>query len=117
MRKFTSSNATVRCSCRRLRSMHGRRTIGASPACTASQATAIERLSTSSTERSLSTPTFSRSYAGLSFTHFHNAFHLNVRESEREIALAFETAGQALMADPSDPAAHCAVGRAQWLAH
>ncbi len=62
-------------------------------------------------------PTFSRSYAGLSFTHFHNAFHLNVRESEREIALAFETAGQALMADPSDPAAHCAVGRAQWLAH
>jgi TolB-like protein len=62
-------------------------------------------------------PTFSRSYAGLSFTHFHNAFHLNVRESEREIALAFETAGQALVADPSDPAAHCAVGRAQWLAH
>jgi len=62
-------------------------------------------------------PTFSRSYAGLPFTHFHNAFHLNVRESEREIALAFETAGQALMADPSDPAAHCAVGRAQWLAH
>jgi tetratricopeptide (TPR) repeat protein len=31
--------------------------------------------------------------------------------------LAFETAAQALMADPSDPAAHCAVGRAQWLAH
>ena len=28
-------------------------------------------------------PTFSRSYAGLSFTHFHNAFHLNVRESKR----------------------------------
>ena len=62
-------------------------------------------------------PTFSRSYAGLSFTHFQNAFHFHGRESEREIALAFETAGQALMADPSDPAAHCAVGRAQWLAH
>ena len=62
-------------------------------------------------------PTFSRSYAGLSFTHFHNAFHLNVRESEREIALAIETAGQALIADPSDPAAHCAIGRALWLAH
>src|ERR1700747_2853730 len=60
-------------------------------------------------------PPFSRSYAGLSFTHFHNAFHLNVRESECEIALALETAGQALMADPSAPAAHCAVGRAQWL--
>jgi len=62
-------------------------------------------------------PTFSRSYAGLSFTHFHNAFHLNIRESKREIALALETAEQALMADPSDPAAHCAVGRAKWLAH
>jgi DNA-binding SARP family transcriptional activator/TolB-like protein/Flp pilus assembly protein TadD len=62
-------------------------------------------------------PTFSRSYAGLSFTHFHNAFHLNVRESKREIALALETAEQALLADPSDPAAHCAVGRAKWLAH
>jgi DNA-binding SARP family transcriptional activator/TolB-like protein len=62
-------------------------------------------------------PTFSRSYAGLSFTHFHNAFHLNIRESDREIALAFETAGQALVADPSDPAAHCAVGRALWLRH
>ena len=62
-------------------------------------------------------PTFSRSYAGLSFTHFQNAFHLHVREPEREIALAFETAGQALMADPSDPAAHCASGRALWLQH
>lgn len=62
-------------------------------------------------------PTFSRSYAGLSFTHFHNAFHLNVRESRREIALALETAEQALMADPSDPAAHCAAGRAKWLAY
>jgi DNA-binding SARP family transcriptional activator/TolB-like protein len=62
-------------------------------------------------------PTFSRSYAGLSFTHFHNAFHLNVRESEREIALAFEAGGEAVLADPSDPAAHCALGRAQWLAY
>jgi DNA-binding SARP family transcriptional activator/TolB-like protein len=62
-------------------------------------------------------PTFSRSYAGLSFTHFQNAFHLHVREPEREIASAFETAGQALQADPSDPAAHCAIGRALWLQH
>ena len=60
-------------------------------------------------------PTFSRSYAGLSFTHFQNAFLLQAREREREIALAFETAGQALVADPSDPAAHCAIGRALWL--
>jgi len=62
-------------------------------------------------------PTFSRSYAGLSFTHFQNAFHFHGRESEREIALAIETAGQALIADPSDPAAHCAIGRALWLQH
>jgi DNA-binding SARP family transcriptional activator/TolB-like protein len=62
-------------------------------------------------------PTFSRSYAGLSFTHFQNAFHLHVRESEREIASAIETAEQALQADPSDPAAHCAIGRALWLQH
>ena len=32
-------------------------------------------------------PTFSRSYAGLSFTHFQNAFLLQAREREREIAL------------------------------
>ena len=38
-------------------------------------------------------PTFSRSYAGLSFTHFQNAFLLQARERERENALAFETAG------------------------
>jgi DNA-binding SARP family transcriptional activator/TolB-like protein len=62
-------------------------------------------------------PTFSRSYAGLSFTHFQNAFHLHVRHAEREIALAFETAEQALQADPGDPAAHCAMGRALWLQH
>jgi DNA-binding SARP family transcriptional activator/TolB-like protein len=62
-------------------------------------------------------PTFSRSYAGLSFTHFQNAFHLHVREPEREIASAFEAAEQALQADPSDPAAHCAIGRALWLQH
>lgn len=62
-------------------------------------------------------PTFSRSYAALSFTHFQNAFHLHVREAEGEIASAFETAGQAMEADPSDPAAHCAIGRALWLQH
>ena len=60
-------------------------------------------------------PTFSRNYAGLSFTHFHNAFLLQSRDRDREIALAFETAGQALEADPGDPAAHWAMGRALWL--
>jgi DNA-binding SARP family transcriptional activator/TolB-like protein/Flp pilus assembly protein TadD len=60
-------------------------------------------------------PTFSRGYAGLSFTHFQNAFLQQEREREREIALAFETAGQGLEADPSDPAAHWAMGRALWV--
>jgi len=60
-------------------------------------------------------PTFSRCYAGLSFTHFQNRFLLQAREREREVALAFETAGQGLEADPSDPAAHWAMGRALWL--
>ena len=60
-------------------------------------------------------PTFSRSYAGLSFTHFQNAFLQQTREREREIALAFETAGLGLEADPSDPAVHWAMGRALWL--
>jgi DNA-binding SARP family transcriptional activator/Tfp pilus assembly protein PilF len=60
-------------------------------------------------------PTFSRSYAGLSFTHFQNAFVLKTREREQEIALALNTAGQGLEADPGDPAAHWAMGRALWL--
>ncbi len=60
-------------------------------------------------------PTFARSYAGLSFTHFQNAFLLQAREREREIALAFDTAGQGLEVDPGDPAAHWAMGRALWL--
>jgi len=46
-------------------------------------------------------PTFSRSYAGLSFTHFQNAFLLQAREREREIALASETAGQACRRIPA----------------
>ena len=59
-------------------------------------------------------PTFSRAYAGLSFTHFQNAF-LGWAESAPEIDRAFATAGQSLMADDRDPAAHWAMGRALWL--
>ena len=59
-------------------------------------------------------PTFARAYAGLSFTHWQNAFQ---RWGERESAIdrAFETAGQSLIADERDPAAHWAMGRALWL--
>jgi DNA-binding SARP family transcriptional activator len=59
-------------------------------------------------------PTFSRAYAGLSFTHWQNAFQGWV-ELQPAIALALESAGQGLIADDRDPAAHWAMGRALWL--
>lgn len=59
-------------------------------------------------------PTFSRAHAGLSFTHFQNAFQ-GWTTGPAEIAASFEAAGQSLMADERDPAAHCAMGRALWL--
>lgn len=59
-------------------------------------------------------PTFARAHAGLSFTHFQNAFQ-GWAERGREIDRAFATAGQSLMADDRDPAAHWAMGRALWL--
>ena len=60
-------------------------------------------------------PTFSRAHAGLSFTHFQNAFLHRPDERQQEIDRAFETAGNALIADDRDPAAHWAIGRALWL--
>jgi DNA-binding SARP family transcriptional activator len=59
-------------------------------------------------------PTFARAYAGLSFTHFQNAFQ-GWAERAPEIDRAFATAGQSLMVDDRDPAAHWAMGRALWL--
>jgi DNA-binding SARP family transcriptional activator/Flp pilus assembly protein TadD len=59
-------------------------------------------------------PTFARAYAGLSFTHFQNAFQRWTKR-EPEIERAFEAAGQSLMVDDRDPAAHWAMGRALWL--
>jgi tetratricopeptide (TPR) repeat protein len=59
-------------------------------------------------------PTFARAYAGLSFTHFQNAFQ-GWEDRAREIERAYETAGQSVMVDDRDPAAHWAVGRALWL--
>lgn len=60
-------------------------------------------------------PTFSRAYAGLSFTHFQNAFLGLTADHDRQIELAFETATESLDADDQDPAAHWAMGRALWL--
>ena len=59
-------------------------------------------------------PTFARSHAGLSFTHFQNAFQ-GWTKREQEADRAFEAAGQSLMVDDRDPAAHWAMGRALWL--
>jgi DNA-binding SARP family transcriptional activator/Tfp pilus assembly protein PilF len=59
-------------------------------------------------------PTFARAYAGLSFTHWQNAFQ-GWAQREPEIDRAFDAAGQSLMADERDPAAHWAMGRALWL--
>ena len=60
-------------------------------------------------------PTFSRAYAGLSFTHFQNAFLDLTQDREQQIELAWKAAGQSLGADDRDPAAHWAMGRALWL--
>ncbi len=59
-------------------------------------------------------PSFSRAYAGLSFTHFQSAFQ-GWAPRQPEIERAFESAGQSMMADDRDPAAHWSMGRALWL--
>jgi DNA-binding SARP family transcriptional activator/TolB-like protein len=59
-------------------------------------------------------PTFSRADAGLSFTHFQNAFQ-GWEKRDAAIDQAFAAAGESVMADDHDPAAHWAMGRALWL--
>jgi TolB-like protein len=59
-------------------------------------------------------PTFARAHAGLSFTHFQNVFQ-GWADHAPEIDRAFAAAGESLMADDRDPAAHWAMGRALWL--
>ena len=59
-------------------------------------------------------PTFARAYAGLSFTHWQNAFQ-GWAERAKEVESAYAAAGQSLMVDDRDPAAHWAMGRALWL--
>lgn len=59
-------------------------------------------------------PGFARPYAGLSFTHFQDAF-LGWAEREPAVEAAYRSASQGLLADDLDPAGHWALGRAQWL--
>ena len=59
-------------------------------------------------------PTFSRAHAGLSFTHFQNAFQ-GWGARAAAIDAAYAAAGQSVIVDDRDPAAHWAMGRALWL--
>jgi DNA-binding SARP family transcriptional activator/TolB-like protein/Tfp pilus assembly protein PilF len=59
-------------------------------------------------------PTFARAYASLSFTHWQSAFQ-RWGDREKESHSAFDAAGQSLIADDRNPAAHWAMGRALWL--
>jgi DNA-binding SARP family transcriptional activator len=59
-------------------------------------------------------PTFSRALAGLSFTHWQNAFQ-RWEDHDRELGRALEAARQGLLVDERDPAVHWAQGRALWL--
>jgi len=59
-------------------------------------------------------PTFSRPHAGLSFTHWQNAFQ-HWADRQKEADKAYEAAGRSLIADDHDPAAHWAMGRALWM--
>ncbi|MEO5734360.1 MAG: transcriptional regulator, partial [Rubrivivax sp.] len=59
-------------------------------------------------------PGFSRAFAGLSFTHWQDAFQ-GWGEQAPAIKHAFDAASRSLLADERDPAAHWAMGRALWL--
>jgi len=59
-------------------------------------------------------PTFSRAYAGLSFTHFQDAFQ-NWNDRAAGMEQAYRAAAQGLIADERDPAVHWAMGRALML--
>jgi TolB-like protein len=60
-------------------------------------------------------PTFARSYAGLSFTHWLKAFALRPQEQRAAGELALKVALQGIVADSRDPSVQCALGRALWM--
>ena len=59
-------------------------------------------------------PEFARAYAGLSFTHFQNAF-LRYVDTPDSAHLAQRYAAECLERDPLDPFGHFTMGRARWL--
>jgi tetratricopeptide (TPR) repeat protein len=67
-------------------------------------------------ERALSLePAFARAYAGLSFTHFQDAFLRYSGETSDEADRAFQYAEKSLELDPIDPFGNLTMGRAHWL--
>ena len=58
---------------------------------------------------------FARAYAGLSFTHFQNAFLRLSDNSDEQRKLAKQHAEKSLELDPMDPFAHLTMGRSSWL--
>jgi TolB-like protein len=59
-------------------------------------------------------PDFARAYAGLSFTHFQDAF-LRYADHDQAAALAQRFAAEALEKDSLDPFGHFTMGRSLWL--
>ncbi|MEJ5991818.1 transcriptional regulator [Ramlibacter sp. PS3R-8] len=59
-------------------------------------------------------PAFARPHAGLSFTHWQDAFQ-GWRDAAPAIEQAYRAASEGLMADESDPSSHWSLGRAMWL--
>jgi TolB-like protein len=60
-------------------------------------------------------PKFARAHAGLSFTHFQNAFLGFVPDLEEEKRRARSLAERGVELDPLDPFANLNMGRAEWL--
>lgn len=60
-------------------------------------------------------PAFARAHAGLSFTHFQNAFLGFTPDVEAEKNLMRATAGRSMELDPFDPFVNLTMGRSEWL--
>ena len=60
-------------------------------------------------------PGFARAHAGLSFTHFQNAFMRYVPDRDAEIEAARRSSERGLELDPLDPFANLTMGRSFWL--
>jgi DNA-binding winged helix-turn-helix (wHTH) protein len=60
-------------------------------------------------------PGFARAYAGLSFTHFQNAFLGFSPDRQAERNLTYDHARKSMELDPLDPFVNLTMGRAEWL--